>query len=210
MNDEQLNRQLRAMVDGAAAPLSQTEVVLRASSPSRQSRRDWHLTTHRLMVVAVAAVIVMVFFVPLPHASLFKRLVSSARPSTATSLPTTVPSTGTSVPTTVTSTTVFQSVKVPSKGVVGQSVGARHAHGRGLQGLHLHPTVFLKYRPGRLCHNHLSEAGLACASRWYGLSNCLRGSPGSGTDFVRTVTSSQMILGYADYRPGSSNTSARS
>ena len=74
MNDEQLNRQLRALVDGAAAPLSQTEVVLRASSPARKSRPDWHLTEHRLIVVAVAAVIIVVFFVPLPSLSLFNRL----------------------------------------------------------------------------------------------------------------------------------------
>jgi hypothetical protein len=74
MNDDELNRQLRTMVDGAAAPLSQAEVVLRASSPARKSRRDWHLTEHRLIVVAVAAVIVVVFFVPLPSLSLFNRL----------------------------------------------------------------------------------------------------------------------------------------
>ena len=88
MNDDELNRQLRAMVDGAAAPLSQAEVVLRASSPARKSRRDWHLTTHRLIVVAVAAVIVVVFFVPLPSLSLFNRLshtgLSSEQSSTAT------------------------------------------------------------------------------------------------------------------------------
>jgi hypothetical protein len=74
MKDEQLNRQLRVMVDGAAAPLSQAEVVLRASSPARKSRRDWYLTEHRLIVVAVAAAIVVVFFVPLPSLSLFNRL----------------------------------------------------------------------------------------------------------------------------------------
>ena len=77
MNDEQLNRQLRAMVENAASPLSQTEVVLRASSPIRKPRRDWHVTEHRLIVVAVAAAIVVVFFVPLPHASLFHRLSQS-------------------------------------------------------------------------------------------------------------------------------------
>lgn len=87
----------------------------------RHRSRRW---PHRAVVVAVAAAILVVFFVPLPHASLFKRLVSSARPSTATSLPTTVPSTATSVPTTVTSTTVGLSVKVPSNGVVDQSVSS--------------------------------------------------------------------------------------
>jgi len=80
MNDEQLNRELRAMVDGAAAPLSQTEVVLRASSPARKSRPDWHPTEHRLIVVAVAAAIIVVFFVPLPSLSLFNRL--TANPAT--------------------------------------------------------------------------------------------------------------------------------
>jgi hypothetical protein len=88
MNDEQLNRQLRAMVDGAAAPLSQTEVVLWASGSARKSRRDWHLTEHRLIVVAVAAVIAVVFFVPLPSLSLFNRLshtgLSSEQSSAAT------------------------------------------------------------------------------------------------------------------------------
>ena len=79
MNDEELNRQLRAMVDNAAVPLSQTEVVLRASSPARKSRRDWHLTEHRLIVVAVAAAIVVVFFVPLPSLSLFNRLSQGDR-----------------------------------------------------------------------------------------------------------------------------------
>ena len=41
--------------------------------------------SHRVMVVAVAAVILAVFFVPLPHVSLFKRLVAPAKVSTPTS-----------------------------------------------------------------------------------------------------------------------------
>ena len=140
----------------------------------RHRSRRW---PHRAVVLAVAAAILAVFFVPLPHASLFKRLVSSARPSTATSLPTTGPSTATSVPTTVTSTTVFQLVKVPSDGVVGHSVSSARdvLMAAGFKVFILHPAVFLKYRPGQLCHNHLSEAGLACTSRCSGLSNCLQG-----------------------------------
>ena len=35
--------------------------------------------SHRLVVVAVAAAIIVVFFVPLPHVSLFKRLVAPAK-----------------------------------------------------------------------------------------------------------------------------------
>jgi hypothetical protein len=48
--------------------------------------------------VLVAAVILAVFLVPLPHVSLFRRLVTPAKSSTPTSVPTTVPSTSTSVP----------------------------------------------------------------------------------------------------------------
>jgi photosystem II stability/assembly factor-like uncharacterized protein len=46
-------------------------------------RASW---THRALVVAVAAAIVVVFFVPLPHVSLFKSLVSRAK-LTPTSTP---------------------------------------------------------------------------------------------------------------------------
>jgi hypothetical protein len=87
MNDEELKRQLRAMVENAAAPVSSAKAMLRASSPSRKSRRDWHLTEHRLIVVAVAAAIVVVFFVPLPHASLFHSLVTPAKVTAPTKLP---------------------------------------------------------------------------------------------------------------------------
>jgi hypothetical protein len=50
--------------------------------------------THRVMVVAVAAVILAVFFLPLPHVSLFKHLVTPAKPSTATSVPSGVSKSG--------------------------------------------------------------------------------------------------------------------
>jgi hypothetical protein len=43
------------------------------------------------MVVAVAAVIVAAFFAPLPHVSLFNRLVTPSKKPTATSAPATVP-----------------------------------------------------------------------------------------------------------------------
>jgi len=59
------------------------------SQPSRRRQpRPW---TRRVMVVAVAAVILAVFFVPLPHVSLFNRLVSPAKKSTTTSVPVTLP-----------------------------------------------------------------------------------------------------------------------
>jgi len=45
--------------------------------------------THRAVVIAVAAAIVVVFFVPLPHVSLFKRLVAPAKvaPARTTTAP---------------------------------------------------------------------------------------------------------------------------
>jgi hypothetical protein len=42
---------------------------------------------HRVMVVAVAAVILAVFFVPLPHISLFRRFITSSNSSIATTGP---------------------------------------------------------------------------------------------------------------------------
>jgi hypothetical protein len=48
---------------------------------------------HRVIVVAVAAAILVVFFVPLPHLSFFKRLVNPPKTSPATSGSTTVPNT---------------------------------------------------------------------------------------------------------------------
>jgi len=128
MNDEELKRQLRAMVENAAEPVSSDKAMLRASSPARKFRRDWHPTERRLIVVAVAAVIVVVFFVPLPHLSLFNRLVTptKVRPGSGVTSTTGTSTTTTSTmpSTTVTSTTVIQPVKVPSNGVVGQSVNS--------------------------------------------------------------------------------------
>ena len=70
-----------------------------SESPSRQRQPGpW---THRVMVVAVAAVILAVFFVPLPHVSLFRRLVTPAKPSTSTSVPIIVPNRATPCTTTV-------------------------------------------------------------------------------------------------------------
>src|SRR5208283_3945430 len=68
-------------------PFSPSDVTEQAPHPRRHRRRPrpgpW---THRLMVVAVAAVILVVFFVPLPHLSLFHRLVTPTKTST-TSVP---------------------------------------------------------------------------------------------------------------------------
>jgi len=64
------------------------EDVLEEGSARRYHRRPW---AHRFGVVLVAAAILVVFFVPLPHLSLFKRLVSSPSPSPATSRSKTLP-----------------------------------------------------------------------------------------------------------------------
>jgi hypothetical protein len=48
--------------------------------PKARWRRSG-LWTHRVIVVAVAAAILVVFFVPLPHLNLFKRLVNPSKPS---------------------------------------------------------------------------------------------------------------------------------
>ena len=65
------------------------EAIGDAPSRHRRSRRrqagPW---ARRVAVVAVAAVMLVVFFVPLPHLSLFNRLVTPAKPSTATNVPT--------------------------------------------------------------------------------------------------------------------------
>ena len=58
------------------------------AKPRRRQPGQWR---HRLMVVAVAAAILVVFFVPLPHLSLFKRFVTPTKQSTATSVPKTPP-----------------------------------------------------------------------------------------------------------------------
>lgn len=84
MNDEAVKRQLRAMVDGSVIPVSPSEAMLRTSSPSKKSRQVWHPTSHRLIVVAVAAAIVVVFFVPLPSLSLFNRLTGNPATTSTT------------------------------------------------------------------------------------------------------------------------------
>jgi hypothetical protein len=76
-----------------AAHLGATSNASRARQPG--------VWSHRVMVVAVAAVILAVFFVPLPHVSLFRRLVTPAKPSTSTSVPIIVPNRATPCTTTV-------------------------------------------------------------------------------------------------------------
>jgi hypothetical protein len=58
------------------------EDVLAEGSVRRHRERPQ--SAHRFGVVLVAAAILVVFFVPLPHLNLFKRLVSSPNPSPAT------------------------------------------------------------------------------------------------------------------------------
>ncbi len=96
MNLDALIRNVNpAPIDTVPGPeSSEARAVLEAitADPSRQrrsSRSHRGPSTNRLMVVAVAAAIVAVFLVPLPHVSLFKRLVT---PTTA------VPSTGSKSP----------------------------------------------------------------------------------------------------------------
>ena len=60
--------------------------------------------SHRVMVIAVAALILAVFFVPLPHLSLFDRL-SHGRIASPTSVPSTIPPSTIAPSTTVSSTT---------------------------------------------------------------------------------------------------------
>jgi hypothetical protein len=86
MNDPDLQRELRTIVDGAAAPVSAAEAQLRArETPSRRTLRGQSgLWTHRVTVVVVAGAIVAVFFLPLPHVSLFRRFVARATTSPTT------------------------------------------------------------------------------------------------------------------------------
>ena len=80
----------------------------------RWQRVPW---THRALVVAVAAAILVVFFVPLPHVSLFKNLVSpGSRLTTPTSVvPATVTPTSQGLPRDVTGVEQsFRAVPVPS------------------------------------------------------------------------------------------------
>ena len=66
--------------------LIEAEQVGHVESRRRRQRAPW---THRVRVVAVAAAIVVVFFVPLPHVSLFHNLVTPAK-VTPTNTPNTV------------------------------------------------------------------------------------------------------------------------
>ncbi|MFZ0170851.1 MAG: hypothetical protein WAL04_04120, partial [Acidimicrobiales bacterium] len=94
MNDLDLQRGLRTTIDGAAAPVSAAEAQLRAGEATfRRRRRQSGPWTQRLIIVAVTTAIVAVFFVPLPHVSLFRRLITPGKPSTGTSVPITVPKT---------------------------------------------------------------------------------------------------------------------
>jgi len=73
--------------------------------PTRQRTRHPHRTSWRQArsgraagAVLVAAVIVAVFFVPLPHVSLFKRLVTTSTPTSVPgTLPSTVPASSTTI-----------------------------------------------------------------------------------------------------------------
>ena len=88
--DDPVLADIRAAAEAAAhLPLSfSLEDVLAEGSARRLRRRPWG---HRFGVVLVAAAILVVFFVPLPHLSLFKRLVSSPNPSPTTSGSRTLP-----------------------------------------------------------------------------------------------------------------------
>jgi hypothetical protein len=94
MNLDELIREINPVpVDTIPGPEShEARAILEhlLSEPERaggsQSARRGQLGSwpHRLTVVAVAAVILAVFFVPFPHVSLFKRLVAPAKVSTPT------------------------------------------------------------------------------------------------------------------------------
>jgi DNA-binding beta-propeller fold protein YncE len=86
-----------APVDTVPGPGSfEARAILEAIRANPSRHRRWSRPqpgpwTRRVMVVAVAAVILAAFFVPLPHVSLFNRLVAPAKPPTETSVPVTVP-----------------------------------------------------------------------------------------------------------------------
>ncbi|MGO9962623.1 MAG: hypothetical protein ACLPUG_04235 [Acidimicrobiales bacterium] len=86
MDDLDLQRELRTIVDQAAAPVTAAEAQLMARETP--SRRTFHgqsgLWTHRVTVVVVAAAILAVFFLPLPHLGLFRRFVAPTRTSPTT------------------------------------------------------------------------------------------------------------------------------
>ena len=97
--EAEIASRLRQVADEAADlywPFNARDVIdaVPTRSGSRRPRggslRRWRPWTHRLMVIAMAVAILVVFFVPLPHLSFFKRLVSPAKIS-----PTRRPSIGT-------------------------------------------------------------------------------------------------------------------
>lgn len=105
MNEQELRRQLRDIVEGAARPVAPAEAMTRATRPSTASRKGSHVTIiiRRLSVAAVVAIGLVIFFAPLPHVSLFSRLILPGagttttvpgRHPTSSITPTTTPRTG--------------------------------------------------------------------------------------------------------------------
>src|SRR5208283_2226458 len=77
---------LRAVYVGASRidwPFSPTDVMEQSPHTSRRRRRGPGPWAHRVIVVAVAAAILVVFFVPLPQLNLYKRLVNPSKVSPA-------------------------------------------------------------------------------------------------------------------------------
>ena len=64
MNEQELRRQLRAVVESAATPVSPEEAMSRATRPSTTSRKGSHTTIviRRLSVATVAILVVVIFF----------------------------------------------------------------------------------------------------------------------------------------------------
>jgi hypothetical protein len=97
LDDDVLERRLRETFQAiAAGPIGQGRVPVVPDSPRPHIRR-------KVTAVLVAAAIVLVFFVPLPHVSLLKRLVTPAKFTTPTSVvPATVTPTSEGLPQDVT------------------------------------------------------------------------------------------------------------
>ena len=77
MTTSELRRMATPLIERSLIPPDTIEDLKERSGKRRRWRRTrW---THRVWVVAVAAAILVVFFVPLPHVSLFNRL--STRPT---------------------------------------------------------------------------------------------------------------------------------
>ena len=91
---------------GAALGVSTLPEEIRHNS-SRSRHPDGHriptasVLRRRISVVVVAALILAVFFLPLPHVSLFRHLVTPAGPSTTASVPSTIPNTSSTGPRTI-------------------------------------------------------------------------------------------------------------